>query len=748
MNKVLKRLIAVIVAGSLTCGGVYGGLIVYRTTNRVPVNVYSVGEIAQNTYYYFEDEQSYGTISSDRIQSCFLSSTQNVKQVMVTQGQTVKKGDPLYTFDTTLTEIQLARAENDLAQQQLNLKHAEDDLAIINRLSPSSEDSGEGDFGETEEPESTPEEVEEYYEPEETNRLLSGDGSHSDPYVFLWSLDDILSAEEMIYLFHGGVMPDTAKTDEEDTETPAGDEGIPAEDTEATEEDAITPDGIPADEEDDPGFVETAFRMAVNPFVATVWADEIIPEGTFLNESWTEIAEDNENDEVYFEEDNDDVWIGDETDDADDVFIEDEPEEGSAVPGEEPQEETWTDTEPQEEQNDVITEETEAGQGTDDEINSAPVLPEQEEDAGLIEDEETDAALPLISVEDPGDDMDVFVILEVHNFDNSEAPVSFRYGLHMFRVNGRISVRLYNPDSTENSAEGSETTYGEIDEGGDEGYSDGGYDDYYEGSEWTEEETKPTLGKTVIDVNASYTAKEISDMRDEKQKEIRDLTISVKKAEISLREMKREMSDGTVRSKLDGVVKTVRDPDDAYKTSSAVVQVSGGGGYYVSLSVSELDLNKLESGKEVTVTSFDTGEEMTGKIDDISEYPSSGFDFWSSGNPNSSYYPCKIYLGEDVELRDDDFVGVKLQESGDVSEGFFIETMFVRSASSGHYVYVRGEDGKLKKKNVQVGIVSSDATQIRSGITRSDYVAFPYGNDCVEGANTEEATYDQLYGYI
>ena len=100
MNKKVKRVLAVVLAGGLACGGIYGGLLAYRKTNTSPVDVYSVGEIAQNTYYYYDQEQSYGSVSADRVQSCFLSSTQKVNEVKVTQGQEVKRRATFFSPST------------------------------------------------------------------------------------------------------------------------------------------------------------------------------------------------------------------------------------------------------------------------------------------------------------------------------------------------------------------------------------------------------------------------------------------------------------------------------------------------------------------------------------------------------------------------------------------------------------------------------------------------------------------------
>ena len=739
LNKAVKRILAAVLTAGLTCGGVYGGMIAYRTTNRMPVNVYSVSEIAGNTYYYVDEEQSYGSVQADRIQSCFLSSTQNVKEVMVTSGQQVKKGDPLYTFDTTLSEIQLARAENEFAQQELNLKYSKEDLDRINRLIPSAEGSAEEETA-PEEPDSTPEEPEEeVYDPEQTGVRIDveededdetgGDGSFAMPYRYLWAYEDIIADDYLKGMIRGERR---LSASEEETPGYYTDEQGDTEIFEPDEEEEIIPE-------------ITAFVLK-NPFVTNLWADEVIRE----DDGEDVILYDDDEGDVYFEED---------------LFYEETPSEdypSEDVPYAEENDPYFTDEDvyeedvPYEEGNDAenpdpVQEETER---TDEETMIQPSEETQEETADSIVtlEEETDSTITESTPEviDPGDDTDVFVILEVHKFNNRNAPVEMKYGLHIFRVSNRISVQFYNPDAVEqNSEEDDQYDYNDSEEYGDPG-DYGGYDDYADEADDSADDSgvKPAFVRSTIDMNAAYTAKEISELRTEKEKEIRDLTIAVRKSEITLREMRAELGDGTVRSKLDGVVKTVRDPEDAIQTGSALVQVSGGGGYFISVSVAELDLDKISDGQTATVSSFDTGSQMTGTVESISEFPSSSMDFWSSGNPNSSYYPCRIYLGDEVELREDDFVGVTWgNKDASSGKGFFIDTMFVRSESSGHYVFMRDEQGKLRKQTIQVGIVSTDATQVRGGITKKDYIAFPYGADCVEGAKTEEATYEQLYVY-
>ena len=73
-----------------------------------PVNVYRFYEIGM-TEYWGDSRESYGPVTTDRIQTVFLSDTQTVTEIFVAPGDTVKKGDLLMTFDTTLSDLALER---------------------------------------------------------------------------------------------------------------------------------------------------------------------------------------------------------------------------------------------------------------------------------------------------------------------------------------------------------------------------------------------------------------------------------------------------------------------------------------------------------------------------------------------------------------------------------------------------------------------------------------------------------------
>lgn len=237
----------------------------------------------------------------------------------------------------------------------------------------------------------------------------------------------------------------------------------------------------------------------------------------------------------------------------------------------------------------------------------------------------------------------------------------------------------------------------------------------------------------------------------EKAQAVKEQEVNLKVAKLKLNKKLAELGDGNVYAEFDGTVKTVRDPDEAYNNSEAVVELSGGGGYYVTGTLSEMDLGSVQVGDTVSISSWMTGAACEGTIVSIDDYPTSNGNNWGDGNSNVSYYPFKVFVTEDANLQPNDYVDIQYQKDTSAEESgssLYLESMFIRTDNGKSYVMARGEDGRLEQRWVQTGRdLWGSYTQIRGGLTIDDYVAFPYGRDVVEGAHTQEATADQLYNY-
>lgn len=234
----------------------------------------------------------------------------------------------------------------------------------------------------------------------------------------------------------------------------------------------------------------------------------------------------------------------------------------------------------------------------------------------------------------------------------------------------------------------------------------------------------------------------------DKAQEVKEKEVNQRLAKLSLDKKIKELGDGNVYAEFDGTVKAVRNADEAYNNSEAVIELSGGGGYYVTGTLSEMELGSVKVGDTVSISSWMTGAACEGTIVSIDDYPTTSGNSWGDGNRNVSYYPFKAFVEEDAALQANDYVDIQYQKAGTQEQGnsLYLQSWFIRTDNGKSYVMARNEDGRLEQRWVQTGRdLWGSYTQIRGGLTTDDYVAFPYGRDVVEGARTVEAAADELY---
>jgi len=251
-----------------------------------------------------------------------------------------------------------------------------------------------------------------------------------------------------------------------------------------------------------------------------------------------------------------------------------------------------------------------------------------------------------------------------------------------------------------------------------------------------------------FDFTMTYTATELRKMKADADRQIEDMELKLRQAQLAYDTIEYELSNGVVTAKIDGVVKTLRDPDEALAANEPMLLVSGGGGYYVEARMSELELGVLQLGDSITVVSWESGETMTGTVTAISEYPNENGWYWSQGNSNVSHYPFTIFLDEDCNLRENEYVSVRFSAGADgQNEALYLENPFIRTENGRSYIYVQGADGRLEKRYVKTGRdLWGSYTEVLEGLSEDDNIAFPYGKNLAEGALTEQAGIEELYG--
>ena len=231
---------------------------------------------------------------------------------------------------------------------------------------------------------------------------------------------------------------------------------------------------------------------------------------------------------------------------------------------------------------------------------------------------------------------------------------------------------------------------------------------------------------------------------------VKNAKLNIRENEIKVKELKRKLSGQTVKSQMDGVVKSAGEADGSSDEDNFII-ITGESGMYLEGSVGELELETLHEGDQITGQSEDTGAFFTATITEISGYPENNddsFSFygWSSEpkNNNVSNYPFTAYI-EDADELTEGMARVTLPTEKKNS-GIALDPAYVRTDEQGReYVMAADENNLLTKKYVTT-TMSYGSVMIKSGLTEEDRIAFPYGKNVVEGAQTVDSDgYDSMY---
>lgn len=233
-----------------------------------------------------------------------------------------------------------------------------------------------------------------------------------------------------------------------------------------------------------------------------------------------------------------------------------------------------------------------------------------------------------------------------------------------------------------------------------------------------------------------YTRQELNDLIAKKRQEIKDLQLKVDQAELDLKKAQIALDNSTVRSTIDGVVRTLTDVDTAKASSSPFLVVSGQAQFTVTGTLSESLLGSVKVGDVISAMSYDTGMGYSATITQISDYPLEGNYYSGSGNSNSSNYEFTAVLDGSEGLSNGMYLELTLNLAGDTdASAFYLYKPYIREDEGGSYVMKVGPDNRLYKQYLSLGksIYSGEYVEVKGGLTQEDYIAFPYGNDVKEG---------------
>ena len=580
-----------------------------------PVKVFAFNSVGM-TEYWGDSQESYGPVSTDKIQTVFLSSTQTVTEMKVAQGDEVKKGDVLMTFDTTLSDLQLERKRLEVEKLKLDLETAQKKLKDIRNMKPMSIVSSD-DFDNSDEDSGDDGDLEKDYELSYDHAY---DGSKPSKALICWLR--VTTGDEKVRI------------------TPIVDDAL----------------------------LEEA-RQQAEKFQNENQPDPTEPSTEPTTESTTEST----------------------TEPA---------TEPPTQPGTEPptQPSTEPPTQPSTEASTPSTEETSEGEGGEHSSASAAENPDEK---------------PTITVNS------YYMVIKATEGNKRMGARVVWQGMYIRKVGSGFTFQFF--DAT-------------------------GVPDHMATDPDDPDNTDPT-DPDMPDPGSGYTAAQLAQMRAEQEKTIKETKFKIKMAEADYKIMQTEMSDGNVYAEFDGKVVSVLTEDEAKTQNQPVIKVSGGGGFYIQGSVSELEKDKMQIGQEVTVNDWNTGMTYTGKIVSMGDFPTNSDGWNGSGNPNVSYYPFTVFVDETADLQAGMYVNIQYS-SAESENGIYLENPFIRTENGQSYVYVQGAGGKLEKRFVTTGkALWGSYTEIRSGLTVDDLIAFPYGKNLKEGAPTVESDVSDLYSY-
>lgn len=242
-----------------------------------------------------------------------------------------------------------------------------------------------------------------------------------------------------------------------------------------------------------------------------------------------------------------------------------------------------------------------------------------------------------------------------------------------------------------------------------------------------------------FDMGVTYTAEELAYAIEEKERELRQLRVDEKKANLDLKRYNKEMEESVVLSSVNGYVQSLGDTE----SSDAFMVVASETGLYVKSTVSEMDLDTVEKGQVINCTSWETGQVFSATITQIDYFPSSTSNsdyYWSGGNSNSSSYPILAVIDEEDVASEYESVSVQFPKENQMdSDSIYLEKAYIRSENGQSYVYITDENNLLKKQYIRTGGNSYGYVEIKEGLSNDDKIAFPYGKDVRPGAKTVDA---------
>ena len=707
--KVLKRVIVGVLIVALAAGGIYTGLMHVKESKVTEVPVTSVSNLL--TDWYSETTLD-GTITTNVSQNINMDKDMIIEKIYVSQGDEVKKGDNLISFDMTLVEMELSIAKLKLQKQEQDLTKAQNRLTSLQNGGPIEEntdstddtlDSVGGDTGNSN-------------DSDMTSTDPSSDGSGDDD---MQSTTGSIAASDGSYLAAvSRPLLLSAFTDVPDVETESGEESSEETGAEDTQEAEISDENTDNSLEEDTGNEEIDPDTDGDENTDSV-NDDLIMEPSYQDPDANEITDGQTSDWDSGKDDTPKVsGTPTPTPKLDDDELTDPNITEQEIPG-------ITDGNPEFYQKLDYTAQPFTGTGTKDDpyvflVSSAKgkvaiMGSFFNRMAGYSED-------GTKVVQNGGS----WFQLEFHENDTiSDFQDRKLSCTGYYLIDGSL---LENPVYM----------YAETDFTLDEAskYEDDSDDEIPDDSGDGDDSTdNPAMSR--------------EDAIKIQKNKIASLKLDIEESNLNITKLENKVRNKLVTSKLDGTVAYIGDEVTGSYSGDAFLKIKSKDGFFVTGTVSELMREQMKEGTALQCTSYDSGS-FEAKVLNVSDYPvdsSNNFYYGGDSNPNVSYYTFNAEItDQSLQFTDQDYVTISLKSNKLAKGSLVVMKAFIRTENGTSYVY-KDVKGTLKKQQITVGsIVNSGYYAIvTSGLKSDDLLAFPYGDTVQEGAKTKEVTLDDMY---
>ena len=222
-----------------------------------------------------------------------------------------------------------------------------------------------------------------------------------------------------------------------------------------------------------------------------------------------------------------------------------------------------------------------------------------------------------------------------------------------------------------------------------------------------------------------------------KESEVREYDIDIRRKQLELSELQTQLADGVVYAKRSGVIKGLKDMNHVPTDGTPFLTVAGGTGTEVKGTISELLLTTIQKGTKVSVTSYETGSIYEAVVTQIDNFPTNSGEGFYGGNPNVSMYGFTAYIEKGDDLKQGTYLALAIQQENMDTSSIYLSNAFIRDEHGQKYV-MKDVDGKLVKTYIKTGKVYFNmSTEVLSGLSDTDYIAFPYGDGAIEGTRTQ-----------